>query len=110
MSTHSSPGGTGAEPEKTSVTVYLRAGFLFQALLSTAKELNDNGHHEAAIVTAQTACEVCTEMVLTKTFEIRGVPEYLPKTLDDFVLGKNYTYNVGSDRVRKLYETVTKIR
>jgi hypothetical protein len=104
MSTLSSPGGTGEGAEKIPVTVYLRWGFLFQSLLRAAKDLNDKGHHEAAIVAAQTSCEVCTEMVLTETFEIRGVPEYLSDTLG-VLLGKNY--NVGNPRVREIYEAVT---
>jgi hypothetical protein len=40
-------------------------------LFNTACRLRDLGYHEAAIITAQTACEGCTEQVMTDTFDIR---------------------------------------
>src|SRR5687767_2764159 len=43
----------------------------YRFLLDSARQLRDQRHHEAAIVTAQTACEVCTEVVLTDALRDR---------------------------------------
>ncbi len=48
-------------------------GGRFHILLQAAKDLRDNDHPEAAIVTAQMAFEVCTEVLLTQTLRERGV-------------------------------------
>ncbi len=77
-------------------------GKRFEVLLGAAKQLRDNDHNEAAIVTAQTACEVCTEIVLTLTFQSRGI-DYLNDPLGHLLSN----YNVGNERVRRLYEAVT---
>jgi hypothetical protein len=105
MSTHSDPEGTRGESENASLTVYRRFGFRFQTLLSTAKGLNDNGHHEAAIVTAQTACEVCTAMVLTEILKIRDI-DYLSDALAP-TDGLLPNYNLSRKDVRRYYEAVT---
>lgn len=77
-------------------------GGRFKVLLQAAKDLRDNDHHEAAIVTAQTACEVCTEILLTVALRKRGV-EYLSDPLDRLLPN----YNLGNERVRKVYEAIT---
>ena len=77
-------------------------GKTVEILLEAAKRLRDDGHPEAAIVTAQTACEVCTEIVLTATFRRRGI-DYLSDPLGRLL----HTYNVGNERVRRIYEAVT---
>jgi hypothetical protein len=77
-------------------------GARFEVLLEAAKRLRDDGHPEAAIVTAQTACEVCTERVMTETFLRRRI-DYLSDPLGRLLPN----YNIGNDRVRKIYEAVT---
>ena len=74
----------------------------FEVLLQVAKDLRDNDHPEAAIVTAQTACEVCTEILLTETFRKRGI-DYLSDPLGSLLPN----YNLGNDRVRRVYQAAT---
>jgi hypothetical protein len=88
----------GSSRASASLSVWRR----YEVLLDTAKELRDSGYNDAAIAIAQTACEVCTERVLTDAFTAKGI-EYLAKPVDGFVS----SYNLGSDRVRKLYTAVT---
>jgi hypothetical protein len=47
----------------------------YEILLTTAKKLRDEGYNEAAIATAQTACETYTELVLTAAFRARLTPD-----------------------------------
>ncbi len=77
-------------------------GSRFEVLLEAAKRLRNDRHHEAAIVTTQTACEVCTELVLTETFRRRGL-DYLSDPLGRLLPN----YNIGNDRVRRVYEAAT---
>ena len=77
-------------------------GARFEVLLEATKRLRDDGHPEAAIVTAQTACEICTEIVLTGTFQRRRI-DYLSDPLGRLLPN----YNIGNDRVRRIYEAVT---
>jgi hypothetical protein len=72
----------------------------YRFLLDTAKKLRDQGHHEAAIVTAQTACEVCTEVVLSAMLHASGIEEYVA----DLITGPLPNYNLLSKRVQKVYE------
>jgi len=67
-------------------------------LLEAAERLRDDGHHEAAIATAQTACEVCTETTLQALFRIKGITY-----LTDPVCNLLPNYNLANERVRKLY-------
>jgi hypothetical protein len=84
---------------KVSVTATRR---LWQArykyLLDAAKQLNADGHHAAAIVTAQTACEVCTAVVFTAALRAKGV-ESLTDPLRNLIL----SYSLANERVRNLY-------
>lgn len=77
-------------------------GDRYEALLEAARRLRDEGHHEAAIATAQTACEVCTETTLSALFRIKGLT-HLTDPVDSLVP----SYNLANDRVRKLYEAVS---
>jgi hypothetical protein len=74
----------------------------FFVLLDTAKTLKDQGHSEAAIVTAQTACEVCTEVFLEAGFRNKGI-SYLNDPVEALL---HNNYNLGNDRVRNLYAAV----
>ena len=73
----------------------------FFVLINTAKTLKDQGHPEAAIVTAQTACEVCTEIFLEAGFRNQDIA-YLKGPINDLLTN----YNVGNPRVRRIYEAV----
>ena len=73
----------------------------FFVLLSTAESLKDQGHHEAAIVTAQTACEVCVEVFLEAGFRDKGIAD-----LADPIGRLLPNYNVGNERVRRIYVAV----
>jgi hypothetical protein len=79
-----------------------RYGKRLNVLFNTAVWLRDLGYHEAAIITAQTACEVCTEIVLTDAFDSRGIG-YLTDPVGDLLPN----YNLAHDKVRKVYEAVT---
>jgi hypothetical protein len=69
-------------------------------LLDAAKKLRDDGHHAAAIVTAQSACEACMELVLTEAVRA-GVGD---AAIADFITDSLPNYNPISGRVQKLYE------
>jgi hypothetical protein len=73
----------------------------FFVLIKTAKDLKDQGHPEAAIVTAQTACEVCTEIFLEAGFRDQDIT-YLKDPITKLLPN----YNVANPRVRSIYETV----
>jgi hypothetical protein len=73
----------------------------FEILNDIAKRLRDQGHHEMAVVAAQTACEVFTELVVTTTFKNQNIGH-----LAEPVEALMPNYNLGNDRVRKLYEAL----
>jgi hypothetical protein len=79
-----------------------RFGKRLNVLFNTACWLRDLGYHEAAVITAQTACEVCTAKVLADTLDRRGIGE-----LSGPVLNLLPGYNLAHGRVRKFYEAVT---
>lgn len=72
--------------------------FPHASLLQLARGLATQGFHAQAVITAQTACEVCTEAVMTRLIRSRGIDD-LQEALDWMIP----TYNLGNDRVRKLY-------
>jgi hypothetical protein len=74
----------------------------YEVLLDTAHQLRGQGHHEAAIVTAQTACEVCTESVLTEALRERVGDD----GVTDLITGSLGNYSPTNDRVKKWYETL----
>jgi|SRR5215208_6766314 len=93
---------TSAEGRATfSVTATLR---LWQAryeyLLDSAKQLRADGHHAAAIVTAQSACEACMELVLTEA--VRG--RVGDAAIANFITDSLHNYNPINGRVLKLYK------
>jgi len=57
---------------------------------------------EVAIVTAQMACEVLSEQVISRTFRAKGI-QYLENAIDEMVP----TYNLSNDKVRMLYVSLT---
>ncbi len=77
----------------------------YEVLLDVAKRLRDDGHYEAAIVTAHTACEVCTETTLSAVFRLKGI-EYLTDPLGGLIS----SYNLTNKKVRDVYEAVTNDR
>ena len=101
MSTHISPEGTGEEPRMTPVDAYLdvRWGPRFWVLLETAKDLNDDGYPEAAIVTAHSACEIFTQLVFPRLLRATG-RDHLFKPIRELLRGN---YHIGQDKFRDLY-------
>jgi hypothetical protein len=86
-----------------SLTVLWQSKFAY--LLDDAKRLRDAGHHEAAIVTAQTACEVFMAVLLSRALR--------DKVGDDAIAGyitgslrNNYNPNSNNGSLKKLYEVL----
>ncbi len=77
-------------------------GKRFVVLLNTARWQRDAGYHEAAIITAHTACELCTQIVLTATLDSRGI-RYIAEPVKELLP----SYNLAHAKVRKFYEAVT---
>jgi DNA-directed RNA polymerase subunit RPC12/RpoP len=67
-----------------------------------AAELYKPGYFGAALIVAQTACEVVVELAIDKALRTKKVPE-LVEPIDQFVL----TYSVKNERLRRLYEALT---
>src|SRR3712207_384594 len=104
MSTHISPEGTGGEPRMTPVDAYpeVRWGPRFWVLLETAKDLNDDGYPEAAIVTAHSACEIFTQLVFPRLLRAKGYA-HLDEPIRKLLASVSRNYHIGHDEVRDLY-------
>lgn len=72
----------------------------YQVLLDAAKKLREQGYHAAAIVTAQTACEVCTELVLSAMLHTSGIEKRVAVLITDPLPN----YNLLRKRVQQVYE------
>lgn len=70
--------------------------------MSEAKRQIVDGHADAAIMTAYIACDLMAEGVLTRGFEVKGVPE-----LRDPVLGRASGSVLNNDRLRAIYIAIT---
>jgi hypothetical protein len=73
-----------------------------QKLLTLAQKLINDGEFAIAVVVAHIACEIATERTLSEAFGAKGIPE-LEDPVTDFFPGNN----LGNDRIRKLYTTLT---
>lgn len=62
-------------------------------ILTTARQLHEAGVHEAAVVAAQSACEVACEWAIARLLLRRGAG-YLHKCLDEMVGSYNLTGRV----------------
>lgn len=67
-------------------------------LLEAACDMLERERYEVSVVTAQMACEICTERVLRAFFLARGV-SFLEDSVDDLLP----SYNLSNDKVRKVY-------
>lgn len=76
---------------------------LYEELLGSADQLLKDGHADAALVTAHTACELCAEQTISQLFRMRGVPE-LAKPVRKLASSCNLT----NERVRALYAALSK--
>jgi uncharacterized Zn finger protein (UPF0148 family) len=89
---------------EAGATVEVRAVVkkLFESLLDSAKKLRQDHQPEAAIVTAQTACEVCTEAVLTGALRER----LGDGAMVDLITSRSWfnTFNPNTTRVKELYK------
>jgi len=80
----------------------VRISPLFEALLQSANGLLKGKNFSAAVLVAQTAIEVCTERLITKLLDRRGA-SFLSGWIDDSLT----SYNIGSEKVRKLYQVAS---
>jgi hypothetical protein len=80
----------------------VRISPLFEALLQSANGLLKGKNFSAAVLVAQTAIEVCTERLITKLLDRRGA-SFLSRWIDDSLT----SYNIGSEKVRKLYQVAS---
>ena len=71
-------------------------------LLEAAGDMLDHGRYEVSVVTAQMACEICTERVLRAYFLARGIA-FLEDSVDDLLP----SYNLSNNKVRKVYVALT---
>ncbi len=68
------------------------------SLLQLARALAAQGLHAQAVITAQTACEVYTEAVITALIQARGIAD-----LHDAIERMIPNYNLANERVLRLY-------
>jgi hypothetical protein len=71
-------------------------------LLEQAQRLSDQGDHALAIVMAQMACEIATELVISAAYRRRGVAD-----LEEPVSGLFPSFSLGNERLLKLYVALT---
>jgi hypothetical protein len=74
-----------------------------QRLIDTARGFIDQGHHQMAVIVCHMACEIATERALSQAFARRGIQD-LEEPVEKLLNG----YNMGNDRIRKLYTALTK--
>lgn len=72
------------------------------ALLSAADNMVANEHFAAALMTAQTAAEICVDRSIAALIRLRDV-EYLDKALTEHLPNRNLAHN----RVLGLYQSLT---
>ena len=82
------------------VTVHMR--YYHETLVSLAEELLKQKAFGVAVVVAHMACEIVVERAMTKAFAKRSIQD-LEDRIMEFVPG----YNLGNDRIRKLYTALT---
>ena len=71
-------------------------------LLEAAADMLKWERYEVSVVTAQMACEICSERVLRAYFLTREV-SFLEDSVDDLLP----SYNLSNDKVRNLYSALT---
>jgi uncharacterized protein YutE (UPF0331/DUF86 family) len=74
-------------------------------LLLQAERLVQVGHLEAAVVLSQMAAEIRTEQAFLALATQRGIPE-----LADLFAALLPSFNLGNERVRSVFETLSKNR
>lgn len=73
-----------------------------KALLTIAQSLIEQGHFNIAIVTSHMACEVAAERAFDAAYAAKGL-EPLGEAVDSLMNG----HNLGNEKHRKLYNTLT---
>jgi hypothetical protein len=87
----------------TSIVVQIIAERDYPAeLLEAARDMVARGRHEVSVVTAQMACEICTERVLRTYFRRKEVT-FLEEAIEDLLP----SYNLANDKVRRVYVALT---
>jgi len=95
------PGAAGAQAGTNNPLV--RISPLYEALLNSADALSNRVHqHSAAVLVAQTAIEVCTQRLIGKLIQARGVAY-----LDKWMRKQMRNYNIVNSPVRELYEALS---
>ena len=72
-------------------------------LLKLSQKLIDQNEHSVAIVVAHTACEVSVENALSRAYAARRLQD-IEEAVNAFLTGG---YNLGNERIRKLYDALT---
>jgi hypothetical protein len=72
---------------------------LFEALLNSASHLANTHQHGAAVLVAQTALEVCTERIITRSLLVKHRARSIP--------GRFRPYVITTDHTKWLYELLT---
>ena len=73
-----------------------------ETLLAKAQELIARDEFSIAVVVAHMACEISAERAISRAFAQKSIA-YLEKSVLDFLSG----YNLGNERIRKLYNALT---
>jgi hypothetical protein len=71
-------------------------------LLDAAREMISRERYEVSVVTAQMACEICTERVLRVYFRAKKVV-FLEESIEELLP----SYNLANDKVRHIYIALT---
>ena len=71
-------------------------------LLDAAREMISRERYEVSVVTAQMACEICTERVLRVYFRAKKVV-FLEEPVEELLP----SYNLTNDKVRRIYIALT---
>lgn len=71
-------------------------------LLEAVADMIVRGRYEVSVVTAQMACEICTERVLRAYFKSSGAG-----FIEDAIDALLPSYNISNEKVRKVYIALT---
>jgi len=71
-------------------------------LLESARDMILRNRHEISVVTAQMACEICTERVLRTYFRFKDVA-FLENPIENLLP----SYNLANEKVRHIYTALT---
>lgn len=76
--------------------------YRYEVLLALARTLINEGRHDVSIMVSHIACEVCTELALSRAFAALNVAN-LEEPVEKMMNG----YNLANNRHRDLYNALT---